>query len=81
MRNDIRQPLRRSLRLALRLGLKFEKEALEKEMSQGHDGLVGNLKAQVALLEQKLNPTREPPSVFMGSSRRRKLVMKNKSCN
>ena len=41
------------------LSLKLEKEALEEEMSQGHDDLVGNLKAQVALLEQKLNSTRE----------------------
>lgn len=41
------------------LSLKLEKEALEEEMSQGSEGLVGNLKAQVALLEQKLNSTRE----------------------
>ena len=40
------------------LSLKLEKEAPEEEMSQGHDGLVGNLKAQVALLEQN---TDTPP--------------------
>jgi hypothetical protein len=35
-------------------------------MSQGHDGLVGNLKAQVALLEQKLNSTRETTKRLQG---------------
>jgi cytokinesis protein len=48
------------------LSLKLEKEALEEEMSQGHDGLVGNLKAQVALLEQKLNSTRETTKRLQG---------------
>jgi cytokinesis protein len=48
------------------LSLKLEKEALEEEMSQGHDGLVGNLKAQVALLEQKLNSTREATKPLQG---------------
>lgn len=48
------------------LSLKLEKEALEEEMSQGLEGLVGNLKAQVALLEQKLNSTRETTKRLQG---------------
>ncbi|KAJ8592772.1 hypothetical protein M405DRAFT_839644 [Rhizopogon salebrosus TDB-379] len=44
----------------------LEKEALEEEMSQGHDGLVGNLKAQVALLKQTLNSTRETTKCLQG---------------
>jgi cytokinesis protein len=48
------------------LSLKLEKEALEEEMLQGHDGLAGNLKAQVALLEQKLNSTRETTKRLQG---------------
>jgi cytokinesis protein len=46
--------------------MKLEKEALEEEMSQGQDGLVGNLKAQVALLKQKLNSTRETTKHLQG---------------
>jgi cytokinesis protein len=48
------------------LSLKLEKEALEEETSQGQDGLVGNLKAQEALLEQKLNSTRETTKRLQG---------------
>ncbi|PPQ65095.1 hypothetical protein CVT24_003056, partial [Panaeolus cyanescens] len=39
--------------------LKLEKEGLEAEVAQGHDGLVGNLKDQIASLEQKLAVSRE----------------------
>ncbi|KAG9318370.1 armadillo-type protein [Chiua virens] len=39
---------------ALALRLKLEKEALEEEISQGLDGLVGQLKDKVSHLEQKL---------------------------
>jgi cytokinesis protein len=48
------------------LSPKLEKEALEEEMSQGLDGLVGNLKAQVALLERKLNSTWETTNRLQG---------------
>lgn len=41
------------------LRLKLEKEALEDEISQGQDGLVGNLKQRIAHLEQKLEVSRE----------------------
>jgi len=48
------------------LRLKLEKDALEEEMSHGLDGLVGNLKAQVALLDQKLNANRETTKRLQG---------------
>lgn len=41
------------------LRLKLEKEALEDEISQGQDGLVGNLKQRIAHLEQKLEVSRD----------------------
>lgn len=47
---------------ALAVRLKLEKEALEDEISQGHDGLVGNLKVQIANLEEKLSISRETTS-------------------
>lgn len=47
---------------ALALRLKLEKEALEEEMSQGLDGLVGQLKDKVSHLEQKLATARETTS-------------------
>ena len=47
---------------ALALRLKLEKEALEEEISQGHDGLVGQLKDKVSHLEQKLATARETTS-------------------
>ncbi|KAF8803585.1 hypothetical protein BYT27DRAFT_7225940 [Phlegmacium glaucopus] len=47
---------------ALAVQLKLEKEALEDEISQGHDGLVGNLKVHIASLEEKLSVSRETTS-------------------
>lgn len=47
---------------ALALRLKLEKEALEEEISQGLDGLVGQLKDKVSHLEQKLATARETTS-------------------
>lgn len=47
---------------AMALRLKLEKEALEEEMSQGLDGLVGRLKDQVSHLEQQLAIARETTS-------------------
>ena len=47
---------------AMAVRLKLEKEALEDEISQGHDGLVGNLKVQIASLEDKLSVSRETTS-------------------
>lgn len=44
------------------LRLKLEKEALEEEISQGLDGLVGQLKGKVSHLEQKLVTARETTS-------------------
>ena len=55
------------------LSLKLEKEALEEEMSQSHDGFVGNLKAQVALLEQKLNSTWETTKRLQGQLERQNI--------
>ncbi|RXW21019.1 hypothetical protein EST38_g4845 [Candolleomyces aberdarensis] len=47
---------------AMAMRLKLEKEALEEEISQGHDGLVGSLKAQLAQAEEKLRLSRETNS-------------------
>jgi cytokinesis protein len=47
---------------ALAVQLKLEKEKLEDEISQGHDGLVGNLKLDIASLEEKLSVSRETTS-------------------
>jgi len=55
------------------LSLKLEKEALEEEMSQGLEGLVGNLKAQVALLDQKLHSTRETTKRLQGQLETQKV--------
>lgn len=44
------------------LRLKLEKETLEEEISQGLDGLVGQLKDKVSHLEQKLATARETTS-------------------
>lgn len=41
------------------LRLKLEKEVLEDEVSQGQEGLVGKLKDQLAITEQKLQVSRE----------------------
>ena len=48
------------------LRLKLEKEALEDEIAQGYDGLVGRLKKQVLQLEQNLTVTRESASRLQG---------------
>jgi cytokinesis protein len=55
------------------LRLKLEKEALEQEIAQGHDGLVGSLKQQVLDLEQKLGVTRETTSKLLGQLETQKL--------
>ncbi|PPQ66836.1 hypothetical protein CVT26_009615, partial [Gymnopilus dilepis] len=47
---------------ALAVRLKLEKEALEEEISQGQDGLVGKLKDHIAALEEKLSVSRETTS-------------------
>ena len=47
---------------ALAVQLNLEKEKLEDEISQGHDGLVGNLKVHIASLEEKLSVSRETTS-------------------
>jgi cytokinesis protein len=44
---------------AMALRLKLEKEALEEEIAQGTDGLVGQLKRKVAHLEEKLKHSRD----------------------
>lgn len=48
------------------LRLKLEKEVLEEEISGGHDGLVGKLKAKLAHLEQQLSISRETTSKLQG---------------
>ncbi|KAM6500747.1 Armadillo-type fold [Amanita muscaria] len=51
---------------ALAMKLKLEKEALEDEIALGQDGLVGNLKEQVARLDEKLGQSRETTSRIQG---------------
>jgi cytokinesis protein len=46
--------------------LRLEKEALEAEIAQGHDGLVGSLKLQLGRMEEKLNVSRETTSRLQG---------------
>jgi cytokinesis protein len=48
------------------LRIKLEKEALEEEISGGHDGLVGSLKEKILHLEQKLAVSRENTSKLQG---------------
>jgi cytokinesis protein len=48
------------------LQLKMEKEVLEQEIAQGHDGLVGQLKERSIHLEQQLKVTRETTSKLQG---------------
>ena len=48
------------------LRLKMEKDVLEEEIAQGHDGLVGRLKEQLIHLEQHLKVTRETTSKLQG---------------
>jgi cytokinesis protein len=46
--------------------LRLEKEALEAEIAQGQDGLVGSLKLQLGRMEEKLNISRETTSRLQG---------------
>ncbi|CAE6358045.1 unnamed protein product [Rhizoctonia solani] len=39
--------------------LKYDKELLDEELGRGSDGLVGDLKAKVAMLEEKLRASRQ----------------------
>lgn len=48
------------------LRLRLEKEALEDEVAQGGDGLVGTLKAKVSRLEEKLQISRDTTSKLQG---------------
>ncbi|EJD02078.1 uncharacterized protein FOMMEDRAFT_87486 [Fomitiporia mediterranea MF3/22] len=48
------------------LQLKIEKEALEEEVSQGSDGLVGRLKDKVSQLEEKLKGSRGTIELLQG---------------
>lgn len=45
---------------------KLEKEALEAEIAQGQDGLVGSLKLQLGRMDEKLNVSRETTSRLQG---------------
>lgn len=58
---------------ALALRLKLEKEALEAEVAQGQDGLVGQLKDQAMHLEEKLNQSREITTRMQGQLEAQKL--------
>jgi len=51
---------------AYALQLKLEKDALDAEISQGVDGLVGKLKSQIAQLEEKLQVSRSNTSRLQG---------------
>ena len=51
---------------AYALQLKLEKDALEAEVSQGVDGLVGKLKEQIAQLEEKLQVSRANTARLQG---------------
>ena len=51
---------------AYALQLKLEKDALDAEISQGADGLVGKLKEQIAHLEEKLQVSRANTSRLQG---------------
>jgi cytokinesis protein len=46
--------------------LRIEKDALEQEISQGQDGLIGQLKDKVMQLEQKLQVSRETTGRLQG---------------
>jgi cytokinesis protein len=48
------------------LRLRLEKELLEEEIAQGHDGLVGQLKEKVMQVEQKLQVSRETTTRLQG---------------
>jgi cytokinesis protein len=51
---------------AIAVRLKLEKDALEDEIAQGQDGLVGKLKLQLTHMEEKLNVSRETTSRLQG---------------
>ena len=51
---------------AYALQLKLEKDALDAEISQGADGLVGKLKEQIAQLEEKLQVSRANTARLQG---------------
>lgn len=55
------------------LRIKLEKDVLEEEISGGHDGLVGKLKARIAHLEQKLGVSRETTGKLQGQLETQKL--------
>jgi cytokinesis protein len=46
--------------------LKYEKESLDEELAKGSDGLVGDLKAKVAMLEEKLRTSRQTSDALQG---------------
>jgi len=63
---------------ALAVRLKLEKEALEEEMAQGSDGLIGKLKEQVSNLENKLSVSRETTSRLYGQLESQKASYEDK---
>jgi len=63
---------------ALAVRLKLEKEALEEEISQGHGGLIGALKAQIASMEEKLSVSRETTSRLHGQLEHQKASYEDK---
>lgn len=63
---------------ALAVRLKLEKEALEDEISQGHEGLIGALKTQIASMEEKLSVSRETTSRLHGQLAHQKATYEDK---
>lgn len=63
---------------ALAVRLKLEKEALEEEISQGHEGLIGALKTQIASMEEKLSVSRETTSRLHGQLGQQKATYEDK---
>ena len=58
---------------ATALRFRLEKEALEEEVAQGVDGLVGTLKAKVARVEEKLALSRENTTKLQGQLEAQRL--------
>jgi len=58
---------------AYALQLKLEKDALDAEISQGVDGLVGKLKGEIAQLEEKLQVSRANTSRLQGKLETQRL--------
>ena len=58
---------------AAALRFRLEKEALEEEVAQGVDGLVGTLKAKVARVEEKLALSRENTTKLQGQLEAQRL--------